>query len=73
MHNLKPSFVRVIRGLLEGKQDKEIAFDLGIKTSTVHFYLSQIYELLGLHSRVQVVIWAYARPEDLDLWPTNPK
>lgn len=61
----------VIRGLLQGKQDKEIAFASDLSTNTVHGYFNQIFAILGLHSRVELVIWCYAHPDMLELWPSK--
>ena len=40
----------VIKLLLQGKSNKQIALDLGISTRTVEFHLSNIYAKLGVSS-----------------------
>ena len=41
----------VVRLLLRGKSNKQIALELGISNRTVEFHLSNIYAKLGVNSR----------------------
>jgi DNA-binding NarL/FixJ family response regulator len=60
---------RKMRGLLAGKCDKEIADDHGTNANAVKSAFRRIARKTGARTRIQLVIWAYARPEDLSLWP----
>lgn len=73
MRELTSREYSLFRGLLAGKRDKEIAFDLGLALSSIRGYVHDLLVKLGLENRVQLVIWAYARPKDLKLWPSNQK
>src|SRR5512140_1109045 len=42
--------------LLQGKGNKEIAFELGISNRTVEFHLSNIYAKLGVSSRSEAIL-----------------
>jgi DNA-binding CsgD family transcriptional regulator len=46
----------VIRFLLQGKSNKQIALELGIASRTVEFHLSNIYAKLGVHSRAEAIL-----------------
>ncbi|RPJ27150.1 MAG: LuxR family transcriptional regulator [Chloroflexi bacterium] len=46
----------VIRLLLQGKGNKQIALDLGISSRTVEFHLSNIYNKLGVNSRSEAIL-----------------
>jgi len=46
----------VIRLLLQGKGNKQIALDLGISSRTVEFHLSNIYNKLGVNSRLEAIL-----------------
>ena len=45
----------IVGGLVAGRSNKEIGDALGIKTATVHVYLSRVYRKLEVHNRKQVV------------------
>jgi two-component system, LuxR family, response regulator FixJ len=63
----------MLRGLLEGKSNKVMAFDLGLSPNTVKVYFTRLSDKLNIRGRLQLVIWAYAHPDDVNLWPSNPK
>jgi DNA-binding CsgD family transcriptional regulator len=46
----------LIRLLLEGKSNKQIALELGISSRTVEFHLSRIYAKLGVTSRTEAAL-----------------
>jgi DNA-binding CsgD family transcriptional regulator len=46
----------VVKLLLRGKSNKQIALDLGISTRTVEFHLSNIYAKLNVSSRTEVIL-----------------
>ena len=46
----------VIELLLQGKSNKQIAFELHIAQSTVEYHLKNIYQKLGVNSRTEAVI-----------------
>lgn len=49
--SLTPRHLEVLRGLLNGKSDPEIARELGISVNTVKRHNSAIYQDLGIHGR----------------------
>lgn len=46
----------VIKLLIQGKSNKQIAFELGISNRTVEFHLSNIYTKLGVNSRSEAIL-----------------
>ncbi|URW75083.1 response regulator transcription factor [Sphingomonas donggukensis] len=48
--------LRVLRGTASGRQNKQIAFDLGISEPTVKSHLSAIFKKLGVTNRTQAVL-----------------
>ena len=49
----------VFQLLLRGKSNIQIAVDLCITEGTVRNYVSHIYDILGVHNRTAVVLWAF--------------
>ncbi len=47
---------RVIRLLLKGKSNRQIAFQLHVSTRAIEQHLTHIYEKLGVSSRTEAVI-----------------
>lgn len=45
--------------LVKGKTNTEIARELLIGEGTVRNYISNIYDILGVHNRTAVVLWAF--------------
>ena len=48
----------VLRLMMAGLANRQIAADLGIETDTVRWYSKQIYSKLGVHSRTEAVLRA---------------
>ena len=46
----------VVKLLLQGKSNKQIALELGIANRTVEFHLSNVYAKLGVKSRAEVIL-----------------
>jgi DNA-binding CsgD family transcriptional regulator len=46
----------VIKLLIQGKSNKQIALELGISNRTVEFHLSNIYTKLGVKSRSEAIL-----------------
>jgi len=53
---LSPREREVFLRLLEGAKMRDIADELGIKTSTVNGYCREIYRTLGVNSKAQLII-----------------
>lgn len=53
---------RVLALLVEGKSNKVIAHDLGIKESTVKSHITSLLRKLGVHSRTQAALLAKGMP-----------
>ena len=48
----------VIRGLMRGRSNKEIAVELGVGVRTVESYVSAVLKKLGLRSRTEATLYA---------------
>lgn len=46
----------VIRSLLDGKSNQQIALQFGVSTRAVEHHLTHIYEKLGVCSRTEAII-----------------
>jgi DNA-binding CsgD family transcriptional regulator len=53
--DLSPAELRVLRLLLTGQSEKQIAKTLCVSRHTVHNHISAIYRLLGVHSRAELM------------------
>ena len=51
----------IVKMVAAGLRNKEIAFKLSIGEGTVKTHLHTIYEKLGVHSRVELTMYAYER------------
>lgn len=47
---------RVASMLVEGRLNKQIAWDLGVKEATIKAHMTEIFRKLGVHSRTQAVL-----------------
>ena len=54
-YGLTPRELDVLRRMVQGKNDTEIAAELRVTTRSLRTYLRNIYDKLGVHSRVQAV------------------
>lgn len=57
----------VVRLLLQGKSNKQIAIELGISNRTVEFHLRNIYTKLSVNSRAEAIL----RLTESDLWKST--
>ncbi|MDO8881958.1 MAG: response regulator transcription factor [Pseudotabrizicola sp.] len=55
---LSPRETQVLKGLCEGKANKEIARDLGIQEPTVKLHMKTLYRKIGAHNRTQAAMIA---------------
>jgi DNA-binding CsgD family transcriptional regulator len=54
--HLSPRLRQTLQGLLAGWSEKEIAHDLGLSSSTVHHYVTEIYSLFRVHSARELMV-----------------
>ena len=54
--------------LLEGKSCKQIADSVFLSEGTVRNYIHNIYEILGIHTRGELFVWAAA---NMERWRTD--
>lgn len=57
---LTPTQLRVLLGVLAGRLNKQIAYDLGISEATVKAHMTAIMRKLDVHNRTQAVLAARA-------------
>lgn len=50
--------LEVVRGILQGKSNKEIAFDLGLSENTIKVHVSAIIKALGVENRTKISVIA---------------
>jgi DNA-binding CsgD family transcriptional regulator len=56
--SLSPRRRELLRLLLTGRSEKQIADDLQLTASTVHQYVTQMYRNFGVHGRVELMaLW----------------
>jgi len=53
----------VVRQVVDGNSNREIALKLNLTEHTVSNYLFRIYEKLGISSRVELVLYSLKRPQ----------
>jgi DNA-binding CsgD family transcriptional regulator len=54
---------QLVEGVLAGKTNREIAFDLKIKENTVKVYFGRLYPKLGIKRKMDLLKWALSRVE----------
>lgn len=54
--NLPPQQAKVVRLILCGMRDKQIAAELGVGFATVRTYLGRIFQRMGVRDRVELVL-----------------
>jgi DNA-binding NarL/FixJ family response regulator len=52
----------ILQYLTEGRPNKEIALELGIKERTVEFHLGNMMAKVGVRSRLELALWAKEHP-----------
>ena len=57
--------LKVLLGVLEGRLNKQIAFDLSISEATVKAHMTAVLRKLDVHNRTQAVLAARALRLDL--------
>ena len=57
---LSPQQARIVCLILHGKQDKEMAAELGLNRYTIKTYLRRIFDRLGLEDRMDLVLHIFA-------------
>jgi DNA-binding NarL/FixJ family response regulator len=60
-HGLSPRELEVLRLVVEGHSNQEIAAELGIAPRTVANHVASMMNKLGLESRTAVATWAVRR------------
>ncbi len=55
---LTPAQLRVLEGLMAGRLNKQIAFDMNISEATVKAHVTAVFRKLGVRNRTQAVIAA---------------
>ncbi len=56
--DLTPREMEILRLLIAGKTNKAIANEIYISAKTVDFHLGNIYEKIGVQTRLMAGIWA---------------
>jgi len=59
--DLTPRERQVLELVSGGQKNAEIAEELGVAENTVRNYVANIYSKIGVHNRVDAIIWARAR------------
>lgn len=62
--SLSRSETAVVRAVIEGETNKEIANKLFVTEKTIKFHLTNIYQKLGVQSRAQLIVRYLKRNED---------
>ncbi len=64
LNKLSPRENEVAKLVLQGKSNKQIAFQLGIAERTVEFHLKNVYAKLGIGSRMELAVKLWKSVED---------
>ena len=59
--DLTPRELEILRLVLAGKTNKEIARETLISVKTVEFHLDKVYKKIGVQTRMMAGIWALQR------------
>jgi len=57
---LWPQQPRIVKLILQGKADKQIAREMGLRVPTVRAHLTRVFQKLGVTDRVGVVVRVFA-------------
>jgi DNA-binding NarL/FixJ family response regulator len=63
---LTPREQRIVRALLDGGTNRDVAHRLGLQEQTVKNQLSRIYQKVGVRNRTELAVYATRRGVDLD-------
>lgn len=63
--SLTPTQLRVLLGVLDGRLNKQIAYDLQVTEATVKAHMTAVMAKLGVHNRTQAALAARALGVDL--------
>lgn len=55
---VRHSEMRVLKLLVKGKANKQIAYELGMHESCANQHLRSLSKRLGFNNRVQIAVWA---------------
>jgi len=58
LSSLTPRELEILRLILAGHTNKAIAAEIYISEKTVEFHLDNIYNKIGVHTRLMAGIWA---------------
>lgn len=64
LNKLSPREIEVVDHVLQGKSNKQIAFQLGITERTVEFHLKNVYTKLGIGSRMELAVKLWKSTDD---------
>ena len=64
LNKLSPREIEVVDHVLQGKSNKQIAFQLGITERTVEFHLKNVYTKLGIGSRMELAVKLWKSADD---------
>jgi DNA-binding NarL/FixJ family response regulator len=53
---LSPREAQIVKCIFDDRKESAIARWLGLSTPTVHTYIARVYQKLGVHSRIELVI-----------------
>lgn len=70
---LSPRETEITRLVASGLANKEIADKLALTEGTVKQYVTNLMAALGLHCRMDLLIWAMSHQEALNGAATNPE
>jgi len=57
---LSPQQTRIVKLILQGKADKQIAREMGLRVPTVRAHLTRVFHRLGVTDRVGLVVRVFA-------------
>lgn len=62
--SLSPAQARILAGVMRGRLNKQIAYDLGVTEATVRAHMTAVFRKLGVVNRTQAVILAQSASLD---------
>ena len=63
--SLSPQQTQIVELILRGRQDKEIAVEMGLSFSTVRTYLTRIFNRTGVPDRLSLVLLIFAKAQQI--------